>query len=236
MSATNLKHPQFASARGEYHVRPRGRSVWQDFNTARLLVSIGRPYYEDEKMKSLAEWLSNRFDQVVVIVHDTIQRHNHEADGLAPELAEQKARRAGTDWLQNEQAALKTLPKLDVVRWDALQTLPEFSANLTLIKNCYDTYPEFHEAIDNAISAVIERRLKNGANIDEVKWRLKAREYLLEEAAAYVGMYERNDAVDIYPGTRPDALHMVMNRQLPFLQNKQWRQGFTRLGFEKRAF
>lgn len=235
MSITRIKHPQFIPAQGEYIVRPRGRSVWQEFNTARLLVSIGRPYYEGEKMKSLVEWLANRFEQVVVIVHDTIQRHNHEADGFPIELAEQKARRAGTDWLQNERAVIEVLPNVDVVRWDSLKSIPSFQDNLNQIRICYETCPAFHAAIESAIDAVVSRRLKSGANMNELEWRSKSREYLLEEAAGYVGMYERNDAVDIYPGTRPDALHMVMNKQLPFLEKKPWRQGFTRLGFERRG-
>lgn len=75
---------QFPAAAGPYKVVLNSPSIWRDYSTCRLQISVGKPKHEGDKFFALTEWAAARFDKVYLIVSDTLQRHNLALEIPAP--------------------------------------------------------------------------------------------------------------------------------------------------------
>lgn len=96
---------------------------WQRYETCRQHISVGQPYHEGEKLKATFEWAAKRFTKHVIVVADTLQRHN--MDGNA-----QQAKRYGDEWLQRNRDLLGILGSPEIIRWDDLIGSPDFTTYL----------------------------------------------------------------------------------------------------------
>lgn len=106
---------QYPPPTGFYKVCVNNRADWQSHDTARLQISVGsNPKYEGDKFFAALEWCANRFENTILIVSDTLQRHNH---ALPAPAAWKASRLEGDRWLWRNQKALACFNP-SITRWD----------------------------------------------------------------------------------------------------------------------
>lgn len=178
---------------------------WDNFRTARLLISVGQPYHEGDKFKATVEWCRKNFDQVQVLVGDTLQRY---ASMLETDLdagtAFDNSRKEGDLWLERNFSVLNSLPGLEIKRWENWRLDESYKPRLLKIMASYDENSAFRKAIDEAVVAYCSRKNRLQTLQDTTK-RKKildlSYQYVFEEIAIYTLIAERERAVDIYPGS-----------------------------------
>jgi len=108
MSGSKAK--QYPPQTGAYAVKVKTGAGWQEFDTARLQLSAGQPYHEAEKLRATFNWVGQRFEKVIICANDTLQRFNHEMDGLTPSEAFSKAESDGREWIERNISSIRSLP------------------------------------------------------------------------------------------------------------------------------
>ena len=58
-----------------YRLRVSASPGWVDYRACTLGISVGQPYHEGEKFAATVEWAARHFEEIVVDVSDTLQRH-----------------------------------------------------------------------------------------------------------------------------------------------------------------
>jgi len=220
---------QFPAQTGEYTVKVKNGAGWRAFDHARLPISVGQPYHEGEKFRATLEWAKHRFEKVTVCVNDTLQRHNLEFDGKSPELAVEFAEAAGRQWIENQIPMIRsTLSHYEIIRWDQRRSDPRFDDELARMHAAYEYNSEFKREVDQEVRAFWDRRrTREQLDLDRFQeFKIYSVRFLLEECAAYELMFERDNAVDVYPGSTflPCKLHSVEGLG---------KRGFTRIDFSR---
>ncbi len=196
---------------GQYAVKVKNGAGWRKFDVARLQISVGMPYHENEKFETTASWVGQRFKKAIICVNDTLQRFNlmYENPGMTEEEALHKTLRAGREWVLRNMRALESLPDFSLHHWEEWKLQPAFSDNKNKIATLYRDNPDFREAISRNIMDHWQRYSKKRADssgalpgaADYEVFAHYSTQYLLEETAAFGVMYARESAADIYPGT-----------------------------------
>ena len=172
-----------------YIVKLKNGAAWRGYQTARLQISVGGERHEGEKFAATVDWVKNRFDKAVICVNDTLQRFNYIDKGMAEKEAFDKSLEAGRLWLERHMDELRTLPRLEIYRWEEWKG-EEFRQAHERVLRLYRESAEFQQALAESE--------KNNLS----------RDYLLEEVAVFSLMYKRENAVDIYPGTLPKVMEI----------------------------
>lgn len=196
MKDFNFKYPP---ATGKYKVAIIGKSVWQGHTTARLQISVGQPKHTGEKFKTLTEWASMRFDKVVLIVSDTLQRHNIAFnEGISLEDAHRRAWIMGQEWIRENRAAIDLISphKRIIATWEDWITHPDYQTEKDAIMELFRTDENFRATVRNKAT---EFSSKRGSIRDFSAAYQVSLTYLLEEIPAFKLMM-RDGGVDIYPG------------------------------------
>lgn len=204
-------------------VKVKRACEWQEFDTARLQISVGQPYHESAELAATIRWALSNFQRVQICVNDTLQRHNFEFEGLNQEDAYAKSEATGREWVERNAELIRS-PRIEIIRWEQWRREPEYQSNLERIKDLYDRSDDFQEAIRQEIDNFWERRKKNYSSDEETynRFARHSKEYLLEECAVFLQMFARDQAADIYPGST----------LLPCSQLKgMGKYGFTRIDF-----
>ncbi len=168
--------------------------------TALLLISVGKPYHEAEKLAAVIDRINfGRFGRCIVAVADTLQRHNYRA--ASAQANHRESRRHGDEWIKrNEELIAKLLMSTEIVRWDDLLRRTDYAPNYHMITNEYYSNPDYREAIDETIEAFAARNgiTRGMAGFDEIFYR--ALFYILEECPIIMPMWAQ-DGIEfiIYP-------------------------------------
>lgn len=195
----------FPAATGPYKVVLNSPSIWRDYSTCRLQISVGKPKHEGDKFFALTEWAAMRFDRVYLIVSDTLQRHNLALEmGIDLSEAYTVAQIKGHEWLRDNKRAIDNIPahKRIVTVWDDWMSHAEYAETRMAINALYANSPLFKAAIHSKADEFCRRQADNGSTIHDS--RLEAFEasvrYILEEIAAFGIMLRQQPVLDIYPG------------------------------------
>lgn len=177
----------------------------------RLDISVGQPNHEGEKLAATVLWARERFQHVIISVADTLQRHNHMAEGMPAVTALEHSRLMGDEWIARNN---HLLAGCSVIRWDDRINHP--------------LYPQFLERTQQAIlndkhlnramlSAADEFAKRSGLGVSYHRHN-----YLVEELAVFDMLFGIEPASDIYPGSL-----------LPFWEHDAYkgRAHFTRIDF-----
>ena len=72
-----------------YAARVKNGAGWRAFERVRLLISVGQPYHEGNKLRAVVDWINRNpsIQEVHVSVNDFLQRHNLIGAGIAAERA-----------------------------------------------------------------------------------------------------------------------------------------------------
>ena len=197
--------PDYPAQDGYYRVKVKNGAGWRFFKTARLQISVGQPYHEDEKMKATFEWVKHRFDKVIICVNDTLQRHNYcFGEGLTDKRATAKADTEGQNWILRHAEEIKQLPNFEVWRWDNWRRRKDYQNQLQHAQKLYRDQKDVHELLDANIKEFWERLCQRDPEMDQScfeDFAKHSRNYLIEEIAVFFLMFKEQKAVDIYPGS-----------------------------------
>jgi tRNA-dependent cyclodipeptide synthase len=195
---------QYPAPTGRYRVSLKNRTAWQGSVHVRLQISVGKPGTEGEKFYALCEWAAARFPMVVLVVSDSLQRHNLMFEhGLSAAAAHAQSVAEGDAWLVRNRVALGLLNQPQVLRWDAALAHPETTVARRSLEALIHASPEFGRALDATIAAFWQRHA--GQNATYTPFRRDAfarhsRDFLLEELAVFSWLC-RADGVDAYAGS-----------------------------------
>jgi len=190
-----------------YKVILRHGDGWQEYDTARLHISVPPEPIFDPRTQSILDWSVQNFDKVTLYLHDTIQRYNLMASGLDESQAYKKALENGDVWLRNN--ILPGQVFIDVVRWNKLLEHPDYTKVHQQVCQLYKTNSGFSDAIDHDLDTFAERCRKRGEAFGPDRMAL-SRTFLLEEVAAYIPLYRATGAVDMLPGMRMKAMQLLL--------------------------
>jgi len=201
---------------------------WQDFNTARLQISVGQEYHEGEKLDATLKWVSENFGKVIICVNDTLQRHNHNFLGADTMRSYEKAEEDGRQWIERNINTIRTHNiKHEIIRWEFWRGLDDNASNRKHIDDMYANSVEFKNSIESEIESFWSRLNRDGQfnEHDALRFSGHSREYLLEECAVFISMFKKDRAADIYPGSS----------LLPCAELKGMGEyGFTKISFKDR--
>lgn len=232
---------QFPAQTGDYAVKIKSEQStdnWQNFDVARLQISVGQDYHEGDKLRAVAEWAKGRFEKVVVCVNDTLQRFDLMFEtGLDEEAAKSTCLVRGEEWLERN-TGLFTDGNVEFVRWESWLNDPGFEPVYRQIEMLYASNEEFKHAIDGNVAAIWERRRASNAVTYSFN-RFKdfvdlSRRYLLEEIAVFAMMFERERAIDVYPGTVIFAATVFQGRDVEGAPSGLGKGHFCRIDFSHR--
>lgn len=214
-----------------YTLKVKNGAGWRAFDKARLQISVGQDYHEGEKLLATLEWVNGRFEKVIICVNDTLQRHNFEFDGHAPDQAYEQSLAAGQEWIARNQGMIDQLNDYEIIRWEEWRADPAYEHGLGVMRRLYAENSGFRKEVDDEVSGFWSRMLKREDAPDSFRFetfRRHSLSYLLEECAIFQLMFARDTAVDIYPGST------LLPCKLGPSQNLGAR-GYTRVDFRRKA-
>lgn len=240
-----MNNKQYLPQTGPYLVKVRsGQSTdnWQDFEAARLQISVGNERHEAEKLSAVSEWCLSRFKEVFFCVNDTLQRFNLMFEQrIKEEDAQKKASKLGQQWITRNQAILENVPQAKLVTWEEWKEKAAYNKGYLKTQWFYSNNEEFRASIDDNIEEIWSRRAKSNPTIYTEKrfdeFLDISKRFLLEEITAFSLMFHEKEAIDIYPGTTLFAATTFQGREvegapiglghghfcrIDFLRNENW--------------
>ncbi len=214
-----------------YSVKVKNGAGWRAYNTARLQISVGQKYHEDEKLLATLNWANEHFEKIIICVNDTLQRHNYEFGNHTQEKAFSISEAEGRYWIERNYDFFKQLQNYELIRWEKWRSDPTYKFGLKVMEKMYAQKPAFRQEIDNEIDAFWNRALKRGNAPDESRreaFSKHSRRYLLEECAIFQLMFAHDTAVDIYPGSTLLPCKLRESKDLGI-------RGYTRIDFRRKA-
>ena len=228
----------FPAQTGSYAVKVKNGAGWRDHDTARLQISVGQPYHEGDKLAATLDWVSHRFKHVIICVNDTLQSTNYQfEEGLSARTAFAKASNAGSNWLARNRHLIEKLPSFEIHRWEDWKTWPDYARSMHRTMQMYKNNHEFHEAVAGDIESRWQRRTRNSATDDNARYaefKKFSEQYLLEETAIFAMMYDRDRAIDVYPGSSLLPCTLFQGREIEGAPQGLERGAFTRIDFSRR--
>lgn len=178
-----------------------------------LLVSVGQPYHEAEKLLATIQLINrSEFSQCTIAIADTLQRHNF------PDKSAEEAYRysllTGDEWLKrNDEAISQLKPAVEILRWDAVLKDPHYPSLKQQIEFSYQTNSIYRNAIEETIGLFLNRVKKRNEAVDLESLGNHCREYLLEECPIIMPLWAAQgyDFI-IYP--KPLTTAMAATREL----------------------
>lgn len=187
-----------------YKVKTRGSYATHGTKQCTLPISVGQEYHEDNKFLSLYKWAQQHFDNVQIIVTDTLQRHNIMfSDEVDEAEAIERALIKGQEWI-NKNASFVSKEK--IILWDDLLNLPGVAEYQEKINAVFDTNIEYRHEIETAIRAIYLRMNKNNPekySLDKFKdFYHFSKTYILEETAVRSALETTLEGGYFYPGSK----------------------------------
>lgn len=207
-----------------YKIYSKTKSYVQDFDVAQLHISVGMPNHDGEKFKATCEWVADRFEKVIFIVSDTLQRHNHAfKDNLTADDAYTVALQKGNDWLEAHNAYIEAVPNKVIYRHDHWLNHPFYHSFHKAVIHAYETDPVFQQLCKQVIDRIWRRNNQDGKylhNEDYFRFYSHSKAFLLEELAAKPIMLMEHPGLILYPGTWVGELYdyMKKNREIGLSQ------------------
>lgn len=173
--------------------------------TCALPISVGQPYHESIKLFATIELINKYFAKCIVIVCDSLQRHNvyyMEKESTAYN----EAIEAGTRWIERNTTFLQQLRiPYKIIRWDEWRKSDLFPIYLKKIEDLYSVDDHFIEMVNTCATSFVDKHLLHYDQTVFSQPIEKAKEicknYLKEEAAVLLMWYDQKICDFIaYPG------------------------------------
>lgn len=198
---------------------------WDDFQHARLQISVGQDYHEGEQLEATLKWASSNFEKIQICVNDTLQRHNLIFEEMPETEAFKTSEVLGREWIERNHKLLMSFPNVEIVRWEQWRNTADYQEDLNTMIYSYKNSKHFKKAVDDEAESFWERAKRNKGykEADFERFKLHTLNYLLEECAVFSAMFRNMEAADVYPGSTllPCSLLKGMGAY-----------GFTRIDFK----
>jgi tRNA-dependent cyclodipeptide synthase len=192
------KKIQYPAQTGPYKVMVKDKNNWSGHTTARLQISIDNPKQDGVKMFAMTEWAAARFDKVIFIVSDTLQRHNLALrHGISLKDAHGLALMQGHEWITRNKTAIDLTPRRLVTVWDDWLSHADYAATRAEVDALYQQNAALREAVVNKARQFAAR---HDPQYGEAALQTSI-EYILEEIPAFAIMFKETPAADFYAGT-----------------------------------
>ncbi|MFI6476568.1 tRNA-dependent cyclodipeptide synthase [Nonomuraea sp. NPDC050663] len=165
---------------------------WRQCDSCHLIISVGQPYHEGDKLGALLGWVEARFAGVHVTVADTLYRHNGRELG-GGEVAE--TRRRGDAWLERNRVVLGAAT---IHRWDDWLAHPGYAEARRRIDRFLADQLLFAELVDRHVTTIVNRLASRGVRAGD---RAGYTAYLVEELACMELFSLVLQAAEVYPGS-----------------------------------
>ncbi len=204
----------------------RSGHLKSQFSTSKcvLPISVGQEYHEGEKFKATIKLVNDHFNECLIIVCDSLQRHTiplytHEVN----ELPYNQALKAGDGWLKNSQSYLDQLRiNYKIMRWDDWLNHKNYSYNKKIIETLYMNDERFNFAVNSTVEYFTERfRAKNpDAIVDDKEAFNLCLNYIKEECSVMPLWEEEKVNFELYPSKQNNALSLAREYLVkPFYDN-----------------
>jgi tRNA-dependent cyclodipeptide synthase len=185
---------------GELPYTPKVRAIFvragelkEQFANAKgvILVSVGEPEYEGEKLLALVALVNKHFNSADLVIADSLQRHSLMIqDNLSMDDAHERAKALGAAWIHRNRRVLEQLKKpCEISRWDVwLQKLE----NVTHRKELYHLYAndiDYKKAMDNSINGYLTRSTRYTNCMTHEQAFMHCVDYLIEECAIMMRLW-----------------------------------------------
>jgi tRNA-dependent cyclodipeptide synthase len=211
MNVTRLQYP---TQTGPYAIKVKEGDKWHDYDTLRLEISVGQNYHEGDKFLCTINWARPRFDNIVILCNDTLQRYNLALQhGGEPDDYLSQTFFEGSKWIERNHSALKNTT---IARWEDWRTSDHFLATVNEARNVYNNNSQFRFAVEDSISSVYTRRLGKGLlnEKDKDSFYKLSLDYLMEETAGLASAYSTHPGISAYPGTFLEMWRMFVGKPI----------------------
>ena len=184
-----------------------------------LGVSVNNPFFRDKHLGLLLRWISNHFDECIIIIGDYLHRINETILlGKFGEDAINASMLRGNQLHEIIEVSLTLLPhnKFKVYRWkDILDKHPDIFEEKKKLLSYFTTDEKFRNAIVQSSTEFIDRLSERGESLYLSKEEAieQSKEYLIEEMAVFSKLIEKDYKVQVYPGTQLSVLKDFANKK-----------------------
>jgi len=174
-------------------------------NKCYMGISLTNPVFQGDALESLLHWMTDRFQQCLVVVGDVLYRYNEQIfSGLDPEKAQTRAQRLGDAFIEQTKEIFQSLPndKVKLTRWQYHLQSPEFLKSKERLNLLFESDTEFQPAVQRDAFSFIRRQAKQNRDfaVPTEKAIELSSQYLLEEIAVFSALSEQGWHVELYPG------------------------------------
>jgi len=175
-----------------------------------LAISVGQDYHEGIKLETAINLIDKTFAKCTIALGDTLQRHNM----METDNPYQAALQAGDEWLERNRPIFEKLSiPYEIQRWDRWLLQQDFQKQCDLIKTTYEYDPVFRIGFNKTVAIFSERLGKRCTDLDLKKTEQQSINFLLEECAIIMLMWQREKFDYItYPGEMIDALQVTYEK------------------------
>lgn len=171
---------------------------------AHIGISTRNPRHQGEKLRALLDWTSQRYEQVDINVHDSLQKYNYQISrNCSLTEAHTFAIEEGSKWIEANQPIMEGYNNLSLLRHDDLIKKVPHSDRVKYLQDLYASNSNFANLIDNESVSLAQRKEKRG-EFSTPQLRDKffhySRLYILDELALMSLLNETEQYVEFYAG------------------------------------
>ena len=202
----------------QYRVKASSRHpLWKEKPLAMVGISLGNNMTSGTKFSAMLEWASRRYEQVGIILADTLYRHKLMSNKIDEKTAYHKALSLGDKWLEEHQEILRLyeIPLELINRWNDWIYHLEYKKNHENLLSFYRQNKHFQAIVERYATNFIQRSPLM-AQISDAKLALeKYCNFVLEEVSADINFARHHQAAHIYPGDILESLEFMRNADIP---------------------
>jgi len=186
----------------KYRIKAPKAQIWRKHEICEFGISPGHLSHEGDKLESLLDWGQKNFSKCIINLSDSLYRHNYQAAGLHEIPAYKASLEAGEKWIFQNKKILDNYKNFieKLFRWDRWIYHADYSKIKSDIDDYYKNNAAFRESIQEDIKDFLDRKIRQGAEIDLNNASIYFKNYLLEEASCYVIIGRSYNPARIYPG------------------------------------
>ncbi|NER36898.1 MAG: tRNA-dependent cyclodipeptide synthase [Oscillatoria sp. SIO1A7] len=192
--------------------------LWREKPLAMVGISLKNDGTSGTKFSAMLEWASRRYEQVGIILADTLYKHTFMSYGIDEKTAYDKALNLGDRWLEEHQDILQMyeIPHNLINRWDDWICHPEYKEIHERVLSFYQKNKHFQAAVKRDASNFLNRSPLMLDRISDDNLVLEnACNFLLEEVSADINFARHHQAADIYPGKPLETMEFMRNADIP---------------------
>lgn len=171
-----------------------------------LLISVGQPYHEGEKLSAAIDLVNSKFKSCTLMVCDTLQRYNM-LEFCNDENAYELSLKKGEEWLKRNNTILsKLVIPYNIIRWNDILNHRDYEAKLKKVEVLYQTDFRYKLSFTKTTDNYVLRVTRRSETLDEEKKYQNSLNYLKEECAGMLIWADQGYSFEVYPTKRAEVL------------------------------